>query len=123
MADPRVPSPQYICSGEGADGDHCCYLGGKRCVHLRENVGGRRYACGLVLEYGSFGVAVKTLEYLHVGEHWVSRGLPFNYCQTFDPAFCCQPEFRGDRRNDNLGRDNLPGTVLDIRGVSDGNMG
>ena len=88
------------CTGLGADGDHCCYQRGVRCVHLVENVEGRRYACGLLIKYGSWQTMNTSPEYQTVGEFWESIGSPFNYCEVFDPSFCCRPEFRMGRSND-----------------------
>ncbi len=89
------------CTGEGADNDHCCYWNGKPCPYLVENVAGRRYACGVMLKYGSWEAMNVSPEYEDVGEFWVSASLPFNYCETFDPAFCCRPELRQGRHNEN----------------------
>lgn len=89
------------CTGLGEGGDHCCYLGGVRCAHLVENVGGRRYACGLLVRYGSWEAMEASPEYEHVGAYWQSRGLPYGYCRAFNPIFCCRPELRGGIRNHN----------------------
>lgn len=94
---PAIPE----CTGQGADGDHCCYLGSRRCAHLVENTAGRRYACGLMVKYGDWEAMTQSPEYAPVGDYWASRGLPFNYCQTFDPSFCCRPEHRQGRHNEN----------------------
>ena len=41
-----------VCNGQGTD--HCCYIGGV-CPHLEEGtVPGRRWACGLRRELGSW---------------------------------------------------------------------
>ncbi len=88
------------CTGLGADDDHCCYQNGVQCVHLVENVAGRRYACGVLLKFGSWDAMNASPEYQSVGEWWVAHGLPFNYCETFDPSFCCRPEFRKGRDNE-----------------------
>ena len=84
------------CTGEGAGGDHCCYQDGVRCPHLVENTAGRRYACGLFLKYGSWEAMNVSPEYKDVGDWWASKGLPFNYCETYNPAKCCRPELRLD---------------------------
>jgi len=89
----------YECTGEGVDSDHCCYIAGKQCDYLVENVAGRRYACGLFVKYGSWEKMNVTPEYKPVGDHWASLGLTFNYCQDFDPGFCCRPEHRHGRNN------------------------
>jgi hypothetical protein len=88
----------YACTGAGANDDHCCYVDGKRCQYLVENEAGRRYACGLMLKYGSWEAMNASTEYRSVGVHWAAKGRPFNYCETFDPAFCCRPEYRDGRR-------------------------
>lgn len=97
----------FRCTGAGApnparglDNDHCCYLRGRRCSHLRENVAGRRYACGLLIDYGTWEAMNASPEYEAVGRFWQSIGLPFNYCEQFDPAFCCRPELRAGRGSD-----------------------
>lgn len=90
------------CTGEGADDDHCCYQNGVRCVHLVENVEGRRYACGVRIQFGSWKGVNESSEYRPVGEYWESIGQPFNYCETFDPSFCCRPEFRKGRANEKV---------------------
>ncbi len=92
--------PIPVCTGEGANGTHCCYLRGVRCIHLVENVEGRRYACGLRIKYGSWEAMNASPEYKPIGEHWKANGHGFAYCETFDPAFCCRPEFRMGRAND-----------------------
>ena len=38
--------------------------------------------------------------YAPVGRFWKSIGQPFNYCETFDPAFCCRAEYRAGRNNE-----------------------
>ena len=100
-------SRPYNCTGEGgwADSkgrvDHCCYWGGQPCPYLVENEAGRRYACGLLIKYGSWEKMNESPEYRPVGEWWTRNGnLPWNYCETFDPAFCCRPEYRDGRRNE-----------------------
>lgn len=96
------------CTGEGAfveskgGIDHCCYQNGVRCVHLVENVGGRRYACGLRHTLGSWKAVNESSEYQAVGDFWLSIGQVFNYCETFDPAFCCRPEYRNGRDNEKV---------------------
>lgn len=39
-------------------------------------------------------------EYRPIGEHWLATDNPFNYCEAFDPGFCCMPEHRNGRAND-----------------------
>lgn len=81
-----------LCTGQGVSGTHCCWLGNQPCVFLVENVDGRRYACGLRLELGSWPAVIRDPRYRPVGEFWKSVGQPFDYCMTFNPVLCCQRE-------------------------------
>lgn len=91
-----------VCNGEGWNGDHCCYVRGEVCPYLVENRAGRRYACGLLIKYGSWDKVNASPEYQWVGERWTEEPtiLPWNYCEVFSPAFCCRPELRDGRSND-----------------------
>ena len=84
--------PASKCTGQGVDGTHCCWVNGQPCPFLVENVAGRRYACGLMLRYGTWPVVIRSREYVQVGEHWEMIGQPYHYCMSFDPVFCCQRE-------------------------------
>lgn len=56
-----------LCEGNGAD--HCCYLPGEEgpCAHLEENtVAGRRWACGLYRQLGSWELVHADPRYAHV---------------------------------------------------------
>lgn len=79
------------CTGRGSpDGDHCCYQNGQRCPHLREHTAGRRYACGLMVQYGTWEKVNRSPEYQPIGDHWLTVGRPFNYCELFQPeGVCC----------------------------------
>lgn len=80
----------FTCTGDGAD--HCCYLDGKPCPHLEEGtVPGRRWACGLLRQTGTWAAVAADPRYRPIGEHWQSIGQPFNYCETFIPTegACC----------------------------------
>lgn len=88
-------------SCHGNADDHCCYLDGQVCDYLEEGtVPGRRWACGLLVKYGTWEAMADSVEYGKVGAHWEAIGHGFNYCETFDPAFCCRPENRFGRAND-----------------------
>lgn len=89
-----------ICTGEGWNGDHCCYVEGEPCEYLVENQVGRRYACALMIKYGTWAVMTASPEYHPIGKYWESRSLPFNICQVFPPVMCC-----GYQENLNLGTD------------------
>lgn len=94
------------CNGLGADGDHCCYQAGRRCPHLVENQGGRRYACGLMLRHnGDWEAMAADPDYKPIGEHWESIHQPFNYCQTFSPIFCCRADLNPGFHNEKQARE------------------
>lgn len=80
------------CTGEGINNDHCCYVDGKTCAHLVTKQGGRKYACGLMLRHGSWELVNKDPDYEYVGFSWQRAGLPFNYCEIFDPSLCCRKD-------------------------------
>lgn len=95
----------YSCNGQGVDGDHCCYVGGERCPHLVENEGGRRFACALMIKYGNWDDVVESPEYKPIGDYWARGSSPFDYCRSFDPAFCCRFDMRtSDMTHDEWGR-------------------
>lgn len=92
----------YSCTGEGHSGNKtCCIVDRKPCPHLLHNEGGRRYACALMVEHGDWDVVIDDPRYQEIGQFWESRNQPFDYCRSFDPAFCCRPEFRNGRRHEN----------------------
>lgn len=91
--------PHMACHGN-AD-THCCVVNGKTCDHIEENtVPGRRWACGLLRKYGTWAAMSASPEYEPIGRHWQSTGHDFTYCETFEAAFCCRPEYRFGRDND-----------------------
>ena len=113
-----VESEDLSCHGN-AD-EHCCVIAGKTCDYLEENtVPGRRWACGLLVKYGSWDRMNISDEYLPIGQHWQSINRPFNYCEAFDPRMCCREEEHG--RPD--GTDLLPYVTPIYIGAGDGNMG
>ncbi len=51
-----------ICTGNNMD--HCCWINGAVCPYLEENtVEGRRWACGLLRELGSWEAVYASNEY------------------------------------------------------------
>lgn len=50
------------CHGNGED--HCCYVNGQVCPFLVENAMGRRWACGLRIELGSWDEVHRDPRYL-----------------------------------------------------------
>ena len=63
------------CNGNGDD--HCCYLGeAGTCRHLEENtVPGRRWACGLYRELGSWEAVHADDRYPAVRRHLTAAGI------------------------------------------------
>jgi hypothetical protein len=61
---------------EGNADDHCCYLGQRGvCEHLEEGtVEGRRWACGLRREYGSWDAAHASPDYVEIRSYFRSVG-------------------------------------------------
>ena len=50
------------CAGNSET--HCCWLEGQECRYVEENtVPGRRWACGLMRRYGSWGAVLASPEY------------------------------------------------------------
>ena len=94
------PRTTVECTGQGVDGDHCCYRQGVECEHLIRDYGDRRFACGLLVKYGTWEAANKSSEYKPIGEAWEGGGLPFNYCQQFSPIFCCRKDLNPGFAND-----------------------
>lgn len=86
--------PFPACNGSGVQGEdtHCCWVDGSPCQYLVENADGRRYACGLRINHGSWQAMERSDEYKEIGDYWVSKGLPFDYCQSYNPIFCCRQE-------------------------------
>ena len=73
--------------------EHCCFVGEHGlCDYLEENtVPGRRWACGLLRKYGTWDAVNHSPEYRPIGQHWVEKAkMPFNYCEAFNPRFCCR---------------------------------
>lgn len=82
-----------MCDGS----EFCCSIRGRRCLYAVENVDGRAHGCGLMVKYGDWDAVIASPEYRTVGEKWEAHPNPtvtFNYCQTFNPVFCCQPQGR-----------------------------
>jgi len=69
-----------LCSGN--TDDHCCYLNGPVCPFLEEGtVGGRRWACGLRRELGSWDLVHADVRYIQqVQPVWEQVGLSTNKC-------------------------------------------
>lgn len=57
--------------------EHCCWVRGEPCQFLRENEGGRRWACGLRLELGSWEAVHADSRYLaEIRPAWDEVGAP-----------------------------------------------
>jgi hypothetical protein len=73
------------CSGRATD--HCCYLGGGvTCRHLEQGtVPGRRWACALRRELGSWKAVHVDARYRPVREAWDRGGIMVD-CGDWPPA-------------------------------------
>jgi len=79
-----------ICTGRGtAGGSHCCYVAGKVCDFLIDNVtvGPARFRCGLMLELGSWDKVHADPRYQPLKDHWEGQPL----CGDWQPksGTCC----------------------------------
>lgn len=83
-----------VCVGRGgADGGHCCWVNGKVCKYLEiSTVPGRRFACGLRRELGSWEEVHKDPRYQPIQEHWDKVGI--ESCGAWQPSvgICCREE-------------------------------
>jgi hypothetical protein len=96
--------PKIVCTGEGVDGDHCCYVFGNECEYLRRDADGRKFACALMIQYkGNRKRMIESSEYKPIGDGWVERSkgtLPFDYCTKFSAIFCCRRDLNPGFAND-----------------------
>jgi len=61
------------CDGNSAE--HCCWVDGARCPHLRENMHGRRWACALRAQLGSWALVHNDARYQPIHAHWQTLGI------------------------------------------------
>jgi hypothetical protein len=86
------------CTGRGGLSGkyrHCCVLGKNGvCPYLVENVAGRRYACSLRLELGSWTAVEADPRYQPIAEHFDSA----TACRDWQPrpGECCREVRDGD---------------------------
>ena len=76
------------CTGRGdAEGGHCCWIKGKVCEFLIENHEGRRFACGLMVELGTWEKVHTDPRYAPIAESFGVEGL----CGDWQPLAgqCC----------------------------------
>jgi hypothetical protein len=85
----------FNCTGRGPA--HCCWVAGRPCTHLRDREqgdavpDGRRYACGLLVELGSWERVHADPRYLaEPRAHW-DRTPGFPDCGDWYPevGVCC----------------------------------
>ncbi len=77
-----------LCTGRGdADGDHCCWIHGTVCEFLIENHDGRRFACGLRVELGSWLKVHADPRYADLAIHFADSGLCGDW--NPNPTQCC----------------------------------
>jgi len=63
-----------VCLGVGSD--HCCYVSGLPCPHLEDGtVPGRRWACGLRRELGSWDLVHADARYAPIQAEWDRVGI------------------------------------------------
>lgn len=79
-----------VCHGN--QDEHCCWVNGERCPHLVENVGGRRWACGLMVELGSWELVHADSRYAPIQAEWDKVGI--ESCGAWGPGTnqCCYAE-------------------------------
>ena len=90
-------TPPSLCTGRGDTSGllpHCCVLGGVVCDYLVENVNGRRYACSLMIELGSWDRVESDPRYQPIAEHFDSPTM----CRDWQPreGECCRKVRDGD---------------------------
>lgn len=84
-----------FCTGRGTPfGEHCCWWGGKVCPFLEKyTVEGRRFACGLRRELGSWEAVHADPRYQPVQEFWDTREpQTITSCGDWQPdsGTCCR---------------------------------
>ena len=73
-----------VCAGNSYD--HCCWISGVACEHLEENtVEGRRWACGLLRQLGSWESVHSSDEYAEVRVMIRSIGIEVD-CGDWPPS-------------------------------------
>lgn len=79
-----------VCTGQGVNGDHCCYVNGVECRYLeRGTVPGRNFVCGLRRELGSWAKVHADPRYQPIQAHWDQVGI--SSCGEWQPkpGECC----------------------------------
>lgn len=76
----------------GNHDDHCCYIGvygiegTSLCPFLEENtVEGRRWACGLMRQYGSWDMVLDSFKYNKYVKPFYDEKFPGESCATWPP--------------------------------------
>lgn len=78
------------CIGRGdSRGDHCCYVGGEVCEYLIENHEGRRFACGLRAELGSWEAVHDDARYAPIALIFNEAGVSLCGEWQPNPTQCC----------------------------------
>jgi hypothetical protein len=77
------------CTGNGSE--HCCYVEGKVCTFLEEGtVPGRRWACGLLRECGSWEAVHADARYAPIQAAWDKVGIESCGAWMPKPGQCCR---------------------------------
>jgi len=76
--------------------DHCCWLNGVPCPHIKENVQeGFRWSCGLMIKYQDWDIVHNSAEYLQdVEPFWVTFKERTNFTKCGD--WTCENCIDGD---------------------------
>lgn len=105
-----------VCHGNGPT--HCCYVNNVECQYLVKDTGGRKWSCGLLLQYGDWASVHASQPYLtNVQPNWIAAGTPD--CGTWIGPGCC---FGGSIDDPSIRRTYVdackrPGTPVEIRRV------
>lgn len=103
------------CHGNSPDSP-CCWVDGELCVHLvlGPHPDGRRAACGLFIELGSWDAVHADERYEHVHAAWITAGVP-DCGDWVGPGCCYGREETAESKHSYLMAAERPGTPVEIR--------
>ena len=91
-----LPVPELCIGRGGVTGtwQHCCVLGNTVCSYLVENTAGRRWACGLFVELGSWDAVEADPRYEPIATYFDNPRM----CREWQPkpGSCCREVRHGD---------------------------
>lgn len=93
---PRLPMLEDKPRCHGNLSTHCCWIAGKVCEYLGENiVEGRRWACKLYLKHGSWAAVHASEEHRHLRTvHWKGTTMHGMLCGDWPQEFPVTNEMR-----------------------------